>query len=90
MAVDLKGASDALTQKSQLDQLEQAQKNAENKKQAEALKDMVRQARHGDGREALQSLQAMIAGASPDDVQALRQLLGTLDSFNPMFNILEP
>ena len=38
MAVDLKGASDALTQKSQLDQLEQAQKNAENKKQAEALK----------------------------------------------------
>jgi hypothetical protein len=38
MAVDLKGASDQLTQKSQLDQLEQAQKNAENKKQAEALK----------------------------------------------------
>ena len=27
-----------LTQKSQLDQLEQAQKDAENKKQAEALK----------------------------------------------------
>jgi alkyl sulfatase BDS1-like metallo-beta-lactamase superfamily hydrolase len=24
------------------------------------------------------------------DAQALRQLLGTLDSFNPMFNILEP
>jgi alkyl sulfatase BDS1-like metallo-beta-lactamase superfamily hydrolase len=24
------------------------------------------------------------------DVQALRQLLGTMDSFNPMFNILEP
>jgi alkyl sulfatase BDS1-like metallo-beta-lactamase superfamily hydrolase len=24
------------------------------------------------------------------DAMALRQLLGTLDTFNPMFNILEP
>jgi alkyl sulfatase BDS1-like metallo-beta-lactamase superfamily hydrolase len=35
---------------------------------------------------ALQQGQIPIEG----DVQALRQLLGTMDSFNPMFNILEP
>jgi alkyl sulfatase BDS1-like metallo-beta-lactamase superfamily hydrolase len=35
---------------------------------------------------ALQQAQIPIEG----DVQALRQLLDTLDSFNPMFNILEP
>ena len=35
---------------------------------------------------ALQQGQIPIEG----DVQALRQLLGTLDTFNPMFNILEP
>ena len=35
---------------------------------------------------------AMQEGKIPieGDVMALRQLLGTLDSFNPMFNILEP
>ena len=35
---------------------------------------------------ALQQGQIPIEG----DAQALRQLLGTLDIFNPMFNILEP
>ncbi len=43
-------------------------------KQAAALRDALARAT-GDGREALQNLQAMIAGASPDDVQALRQAL---------------
>jgi alkyl sulfatase BDS1-like metallo-beta-lactamase superfamily hydrolase len=35
---------------------------------------------------------AMQQGKIPidGDVRALRQLLGTLDTFNPMFNILEP
>ncbi|MBK6865346.1 MAG: polyphosphate kinase 2 [Ideonella sp.] len=44
-------------------------------KQAEALKDLLQRAARGDGHEALQHLQATIAGASPDDVQALRQAL---------------
>jgi alkyl sulfatase BDS1-like metallo-beta-lactamase superfamily hydrolase len=35
---------------------------------------------------ALQQGQIPIEG----DPTALRQLLGTLDTFNPMFNILEP
>ena len=47
MAVDLQGASDQLTNQSQLDKLEQAKKDAENKKQADALKGF---------KEALQSL----------------------------------
>jgi hypothetical protein len=38
MAVDLQGASDQLTNQAQLDKLEQAKKDAENKKQADALK----------------------------------------------------
>ena len=54
--------------------VEQATEAAQGK-QAAALQDMLRQVRKADGREALQSLQAMIAGASPDDVQALRQAL---------------
>jgi polyphosphate kinase len=44
-------------------------------KQVAALRDVLAHAAKGDGREALQNLQAMIAGASPDDVQALRQAL---------------
>jgi hypothetical protein len=47
MAVDLQGAADQLTNQSQLDKLEQAKKDAENKKQADALKGF---------KEALQSL----------------------------------
>jgi alkyl sulfatase BDS1-like metallo-beta-lactamase superfamily hydrolase len=35
---------------------------------------------------ALQQGQIPVDG----DVGALRRLLGTMDSFNPMFNILEP
>ena len=54
--------------------VEQATQAAQGK-QAAALQDMLQQVRKADGREALQSLQAMIAGASPDDVQALRQAL---------------
>jgi alkyl sulfatase BDS1-like metallo-beta-lactamase superfamily hydrolase len=35
---------------------------------------------------------AMQEGKIPieGEVMAMRQLLGTMDSFNPMFNILEP
>ena len=44
-------------------------------KEAAALQDALRQARKGNGQDALRNLQAMIAGASPDDVQALRQAL---------------
>jgi polyphosphate kinase len=43
-------------------------------KQAAALSDALARVT-GDGREALQNLQAMIAGASSDDVQALRRAL---------------
>ena len=32
----------------------------------------------------------VVARTIEGDVMALRQLLGTMDSFNPMFNILEP
>ena len=38
MPVDLKGESDRLTTQAQLDKLEQAKKDAENKKQADALR----------------------------------------------------
>jgi hypothetical protein len=38
MAVDLQGASQQLTNQAQLDKLEQAKKDAENKKQADALR----------------------------------------------------
>jgi len=47
MAINLQGAADQLTNQSQLDKLEQAKKDAENKKQADALKGF---------KEALQSL----------------------------------
>ena len=47
MAVDLTGPSDQMTNQAQLDKLEQAKKDAENKKQADALKGF---------KEALQSL----------------------------------
>ena len=38
MAINLQGAADQLTNQSQLDKLEQAKKDAENKKQADALR----------------------------------------------------
>jgi hypothetical protein len=38
MAIDLQGASQQLTNQAQLDKLEQAKKDAENKKQADALR----------------------------------------------------
>ncbi len=43
--------------------------------QAVALRDVLTHARVGDGADVLQRLQAVIAGASPDDAQALRQAL---------------
>lgn len=38
MAIDLKGATDSMTNQAQQNSLEQAQKDMENKKQSEALK----------------------------------------------------
>ena len=38
MAIDAQGATDAMTQQAQQNSLEQAQKDLENKKQAEAIK----------------------------------------------------
>ena len=43
--------------------------------QAAALRDALAHAAQGEAREVLQQLQAVIAGASPDDAQALRHAL---------------
>ncbi len=43
--------------------------------QAAAMRDVLAHARGGDGHDVMQQLQAVIAGASPDDAQALRQAL---------------
>ena len=43
--------------------------------QAAAMRDVLAHARGGDSRDVMQQLQAVIAGASPDDAQALRHAL---------------
>ncbi len=43
--------------------------------QAAAMRDVLAHARGGDGHDVMQQLQAVIAGASPDDAQALRHAL---------------
>jgi len=49
--------------------------NAARDSKMEAVRDIVAHARHGEGAKLAQGLKAMVEGASPDDIEALKEAL---------------